>query len=147
MDTQRTYQQLQYKHHTSRLSTLTISITSPSPHLRSHLVSSGVTFVASVSSFLRARDFAMPESQDNTRTSDSTSPPVPSAATTQAEMAQAFRDLARGEQQAAAIEANLASIESKLDALLASIEAGGSVKVEGVDEDEVSKKEQSPRNK
>ncbi|GAP83432.2 hypothetical protein SAMD00023353_0202110 [Rosellinia necatrix] len=38
-------------------------------------------------------------------------------------MAQAFRDLARGEQQAAAIEANLANLESKLDALLASIDA------------------------
>ncbi|TGJ80628.1 hypothetical protein E0Z10_g8124 [Xylaria hypoxylon] len=52
----------------------------------------------------------------------------------------------RGEQQAAAIEANLASIESKLDALLASVEAGaGAVKVDGIEDD--SKKEQPPQEK
>ncbi|KAI0381921.1 hypothetical protein F5Y04DRAFT_53852 [Hypomontagnella monticulosa] len=51
-----------------------------------------------------------------------------SVASTQAEMAQAFKDLARGEQQAAALEASLTSLESKLDALLASVEgsSGGS---------------------
>ncbi|KAI1640440.1 hypothetical protein F4809DRAFT_590164 [Biscogniauxia mediterranea] len=43
---------------------------------------------------------------------------------TQAELAQAFKDLARGEQQAAALEANLANLENRLDALLASIEGG-----------------------
>ncbi|GAW19931.1 hypothetical protein ANO14919_094240 [Xylariales sp. No.14919] len=94
--------------------------------------------------------------RDNRDGSDSTSPPdphqqethhshspSPSAATTQSEMIQAFRDLARGEQQAAAIEANLASIESKLDALLASVEAGaGAAKADGIEDD--SKKEQLP---
>ncbi|KAI0187443.1 hypothetical protein EV127DRAFT_483374 [Xylaria flabelliformis] len=88
----------------------------------------------------------MSQSQDtvqneNHSRSDSTAPPdchqqeephqVPSASTAQAEMAQAFRDLARGEQQAAAIEANLASLESKLDALLASIEATDPAEVNG----------------
>ncbi|KAK7988972.1 hypothetical protein PG989_009287 [Apiospora arundinis] len=41
------------------------------------------------------------------------------ASSSQAEMAQAFKDLARGEQQAAAMEANLSKLESKLDELLA----------------------------
>ena len=35
---------------------------------------------------------------------------------------QAYRDLARGEQAAAAMEANLTNLESKLDALLAAAE-------------------------
>ncbi len=53
----------------------------------------------------------------------------------------------RGEQQATAIEANLASIERKLDALLASIEAGaGATKVEGIEEED-SKKEKPPQEK
>ncbi|ROW01487.1 hypothetical protein VSDG_02262 [Cytospora chrysosperma] len=39
---------------------------------------------------------------------------------TEQELSQAFRDLARGEQTAAALEANLTSLESKLDELLAS---------------------------
>ncbi|KAI0817694.1 hypothetical protein GGR55DRAFT_33005 [Xylaria sp. FL0064] len=87
----------------------------------------------------------MSHSQNDTHGSDSTSRPAPSAATAQAEMAQAFRDLARGEQQAAAIEANLASIESKLDALLASIEGGaGAVEVEEVDKDENPKTQPPP---
>ncbi|KAI1122394.1 hypothetical protein F5Y10DRAFT_76165 [Nemania abortiva] len=99
----------------------------------------------------------MSQSQQNNSTrSHSTSPldrheheathEQPSAST-RAEMAQAFKDLARGEQQAAAIEANLASLESKLDALLASIEAGdGAVKVDG-NEDKKSEKEQIPEEK
>ncbi|KAI0117397.1 hypothetical protein F4814DRAFT_286036 [Daldinia grandis] len=47
-----------------------------------------------------------------------------SPASTQAEMIKAFQDLARGEQQAAALEASLTSLEIKLDALLGSIEGG-----------------------
>ncbi|KAI1468758.1 uncharacterized protein F4812DRAFT_458286 [Daldinia caldariorum] len=39
-------------------------------------------------------------------------------------MAKAFQDLARGEQQAAALEASLTSLESKLNVLLASFEGG-----------------------
>ncbi|KAI0428799.1 hypothetical protein F5Y09DRAFT_276799 [Xylaria sp. FL1042] len=90
----------------------------------------------------------MSQSHNTTNGSDSTPHPVPSAATTQAKMAQAFRDLARCEQQAAAIEANLASIESKLDALLASIEGGvGTVEAEGVDKDENSKTQPPPQQK
>ncbi|KAI1310469.1 hypothetical protein F5Y03DRAFT_392405 [Xylaria venustula] len=93
----------------------------------------------------------MSQSQDNTHGSRSTSTPV-SAATTQAEMAQAFRDLARGEQQAAAIEANLANIESKLDALLASIEGGAGeadeAEVEKIDKDSQKlNKERPPQQK
>lgn len=38
------------------------------------------------------------------------------------DLAQAYRDLARGEQAAAAMEANLTNLESKLDALLAAAE-------------------------
>ncbi|KAI0515284.1 hypothetical protein F5B22DRAFT_607877 [Xylaria bambusicola] len=72
---------------------------------------------------------------------------LPSAAATQAEMAQAFRDLARGEQQASILEANLASIESKLDALLASIETGADTgKIQGV-EDKSSEEDQSSQKK
>ncbi|KAI0911841.1 hypothetical protein F4823DRAFT_560596 [Ustulina deusta] len=88
----------------------------------------------------------MSQSPNSTNGPNSTAHP-PSTATTQAEMAQAFRDLARGEQQATAIEANLASIERKLDALLASIEAGaGATKVEGIEEED-SKKEKPPQEK
>ncbi|KAI0394056.1 hypothetical protein F5Y17DRAFT_279343 [Xylariaceae sp. FL0594] len=49
---------------------------------------------------------------------------VPGVATSkaQAEMSQAFKDLARGEQQAAALEANLTRLESRLDAILAALE-------------------------
>ncbi|KAI0102934.1 hypothetical protein GGR51DRAFT_525925 [Nemania sp. FL0031] len=103
----------------------------------------------------------MSQSQNNdsssTRSHSTTSPPDPhaheaahelSSASTRAEMAQAFKDLARGEQQAAAIEANLASLESKLDALLASIEAGDDgVKVDGAEEDTKSQKEKPHEDK
>ncbi|KAI0401254.1 hypothetical protein F4802DRAFT_436574 [Xylaria palmicola] len=93
--------------------------------------------------------------QDNIDGPDSTSPPdphqqahqVPSSLTAQAEMAQAFKDLARGEQQAAAIEANLASLESKLDALLASIEAGADLVNGDGTADRNSKTEHSPEHK
>ncbi|KAI0553790.1 hypothetical protein F4679DRAFT_580506 [Xylaria curta] len=105
----------------------------------------------------QSRDSAQDTVQnENHSRSDSTAPPdchqqeahqVPSASTAQAEMAQAFRDLARGEQQAAAIEANLSSLESKLDALLASIEAAEPAEMNGnTDEnpqkDRVSKEKQ-----
>ncbi|KAI0135963.1 hypothetical protein F4776DRAFT_663812 [Hypoxylon sp. NC0597] len=46
-----------------------------------------------------------------------------SAASTEAEIAKAFTDLLRGEEQATALEASLTTLESKLDALLASMEA------------------------
>ncbi|KAI0452752.1 hypothetical protein F5B21DRAFT_482152 [Xylaria acuta] len=100
----------------------------------------------------------MSQSQDTTAQnkshdrSDSTSPrdphqqeahQVPSALTAQAEMAQAFKDLARGEQQAAAIEANLARLESKLDALLASIEVADPTEANG-NTDADTQKDQPP---
>ncbi|KAK7923939.1 hypothetical protein PG985_005993 [Apiospora marii] len=56
----------------------------------------------------------------NTGPSDGSAPVV--ASSSQAEMAQAFKDLARGEQQAAAMEANLTKLEDKLDELLAQFE-------------------------
>jgi hypothetical protein len=40
-----------------------------------------------------------------------------------ADLAQAYKDLLRGEQAATALEANLTNLESKLDALLAAFEA------------------------
>ncbi|KAL6868464.1 hypothetical protein J3F83DRAFT_737207 [Trichoderma novae-zelandiae] len=49
----------------------------------------------------------------------------------EADLAQTLRDLARGEQAAAAMEANLTTLESKLDTLLAafdSLEDGGGAK-------------------
>lgn len=46
-------------------------------------------------------------------------------------MAQALRDLARGEQTASALEANLTALESKLDELLASFEASVDEEMEG----------------
>ncbi|KAI1341562.1 hypothetical protein F5Y15DRAFT_376481 [Xylariaceae sp. FL0016] len=71
-------------------------------------------------------------SRNTKSTSDTEVPPeappeAPSASSTQstqAELAQAFKDLARGEQQAAVIEANLTALEDKLDALLAAVEGG-----------------------
>ncbi|KAJ4170400.1 hypothetical protein NW754_006538 [Fusarium falciforme] len=46
-----------------------------------------------------------------------------SKASGDADLAQAYRDLARGEQTATALEANLSNLESKLDAILAALEA------------------------
>ncbi|EWZ98009.1 hypothetical protein BFJ63_vAg1755 [Fusarium oxysporum f. sp. narcissi] len=40
-----------------------------------------------------------------------------------ADLAQAYRDLARGEQAATALENNLSNLESRLDAILAALEA------------------------
>ncbi|KAF4123581.1 hypothetical protein GMORB2_6282 [Geosmithia morbida] len=40
-----------------------------------------------------------------------------------ADLAQAYRDLARGEQTAAALESNLSNLENKLDAMLAALES------------------------
>ncbi|KAI1178712.1 hypothetical protein F4777DRAFT_58829 [Nemania sp. FL0916] len=90
----------------------------------------------------------MSQSQNNGSRLNSGSPPNPdqqraeeaSSASTEAQMAQAFRDLARGEQQAAAIEAHLASFESKLDALLASIEAGSDAAKVDAEENKTSNK-------
>ncbi|KAI1369236.1 hypothetical protein F5Y08DRAFT_148313 [Xylaria arbuscula] len=101
-------------------------------------------------------DQAKPNNTNGTNGADSTSTPdpnkqdahhLPSAAATQAEMAQAFRDLARGEQHASILEANLTSIESKLDALLASIEAGASASTIHEKGDESSEKDQSHQQK
>ncbi|RYP76197.1 hypothetical protein DL771_002021 [Monosporascus sp. 5C6A] len=74
-------------------------------------------------------------SQSNHNNPSSSSPQEPRGQTTngssnapaavrspQSEMAQAFKDLARGEQHATALEANLTNLENRLDALLASIE-------------------------
>ncbi|KAK7752454.1 hypothetical protein SLS62_005607 [Diatrype stigma] len=62
-------------------------------------------------------------------------------ASSQAEMAQAFKDLAKGEQHAAALEANLTNLESKLDALLASIEGGAALLDQGQDGSPASDKD------
>ncbi|RFU73779.1 hypothetical protein TARUN_8480 [Trichoderma arundinaceum] len=51
----------------------------------------------------------------------STKPDQPDAVP-EVDLAQALRDLARGEQAATAMEANLTNLESKLDALLAAFE-------------------------
>ncbi|KAI1810100.1 hypothetical protein GGS20DRAFT_569026 [Poronia punctata] len=81
---------------------------------------------------------------------DAPAPSSVSAAKTQTELAQAFSDLARGEKQASALEANLASLETKLDALLAAFEAsvedvapGG--KEEGGGEKEAEEIQRQPR--
>ncbi|KAI9745490.1 MAG: hypothetical protein M1818_001024 [Claussenomyces sp. TS43310] len=47
-----------------------------------------------------------------------------------ADVAQAFKDLARGEQTALALESKMSKLEKKLDDLLASVEAGNMPKVE-----------------
>ncbi|KAK8056055.1 hypothetical protein PG993_001282 [Apiospora rasikravindrae] len=61
--------------------------------------------------------------RDTNKNAGSTDGSAPMAASSsQAEMAQAFKDLARGEQQAAAMEANLTKLENKLDELLAQYE-------------------------
>ncbi|KAK7431065.1 hypothetical protein QQZ08_002346 [Neonectria magnoliae] len=45
------------------------------------------------------------------------------ASSSDADLTQAYRDLARGEQTAAALEANLSNIEIKLDDILNALEA------------------------
>jgi len=45
-----------------------------------------------------------------------------------AEFAQAFKDLAKGERTASALESHLTSLESKIDALLASVDKQGNDK-------------------
>ncbi|RYP59890.1 hypothetical protein DL769_008355 [Monosporascus sp. CRB-8-3] len=59
----------------------------------------------------------------------------------QSEMAQAFKDLARGEQHATALEANLTNLENRLDALLASIEGRAAQLDEGQGEGPVPDKD------
>ncbi|CEI39205.1 hypothetical protein FVEN_g10506 [Fusarium venenatum] len=44
-----------------------------------------------------------------------------------ADLAQAYRDLARGEQAATNLENNLTNLESRLDAILAALEANGNL--------------------
>ncbi|KAI1331592.1 hypothetical protein F5Y16DRAFT_271820 [Xylariaceae sp. FL0255] len=91
--------------------------------------------------------------RDTTDPDDGASTPGASSISTQAEMAQAFKDLARGEQQATAIEAHLTSLESKLDALLASFEAenpestGADTETRSMMDSEKKEKEEAPENK
>ncbi|KAK7421937.1 hypothetical protein QQX98_001931 [Neonectria punicea] len=49
--------------------------------------------------------------------------PATAASSSDADLAQAYRDLVRGEQTAAALEANLSNIETKLDDILNALEA------------------------
>ncbi|KAM0819593.1 putative EKC/KEOPS complex subunit GON7 [Seiridium cardinale] len=62
-------------------------------------------------------------SQDDKPSDRPTGPTTSAGPSSEAELAQAFRELSRGEQQAAAMEANLTKLEDKLDALLAQFEA------------------------
>ncbi|OAA43234.1 hypothetical protein NOR_04601 [Metarhizium rileyi] len=55
------------------------------------------------------------------------------------DLAQAYRDLAKGEQTATALEANLANLESKLDAMLAVLEEKASAEGESQQTSEKSK--------
>ncbi|KAH7266963.1 uncharacterized protein BKA55DRAFT_553892 [Fusarium redolens] len=52
-----------------------------------------------------------------------TKPSASGSSSGDADLAQAYRDLARGEQAATALENNLSSLESRLDAILAALEA------------------------
>ncbi|KAG5747271.1 hypothetical protein H9Q69_005190 [Fusarium xylarioides] len=52
-----------------------------------------------------------------------TEPSASGSSSGDADMAQAYRDLARGEQAATALENNLSTLESRLDAILAALEA------------------------
>ncbi|CVK93149.1 uncharacterized protein FPRO_04486 [Fusarium proliferatum ET1] len=52
-----------------------------------------------------------------------TEPSASGSSSGDADMAQAYRDLARGEQAATALENNLSNLESRLDAILAALEA------------------------
>ncbi|KFH47950.1 hypothetical protein ACRE_011610 [Hapsidospora chrysogenum ATCC 11550] len=53
------------------------------------------------------------------------------------DLAQAYRELAKGEQAASAMEANLTNLEKKLDAMLSAFEAA----TKNVDGDDVTEKE------
>jgi hypothetical protein len=53
---------------------------------------------------------------------ESSKPAAAAADDNAADLAQAYKDLVRGEQAAAALESNLTNLESKLDALLAAFE-------------------------
>ncbi|RYO74799.1 hypothetical protein DL764_010682 [Monosporascus ibericus] len=101
----------------------------------------------------RLAEFAM--SQSNHNNPSSSSPQEPWGQTTngssndpaavrppQSEMAQAFNDLARGEQHATALEANLTNLENRLDALLASIEGRPAQLDQGHGEGPVSDKDE-----
>ncbi|KAI1109048.1 hypothetical protein F5Y14DRAFT_434018, partial [Nemania sp. NC0429] len=96
----------------------------------------------------------MSPSQNSDSRPDSTSPSDPPqqdarthevpSASAEAHMAIAFKELARGEQQATAIEANLARLESKLDALLASFEAGDDAIQPDGEENSANKRQPPP---
>ncbi|CAI6054917.1 unnamed protein product [Clonostachys chloroleuca] len=65
------------------------------------------------------------------------------------DLAQAYRELLRGEQAATALEANLSNLESKLDALLAAYEPAETTEEGGKDSDsgEASKKTSEKKEK
>ncbi|KAI2636011.1 hypothetical protein GGS21DRAFT_60406 [Xylaria nigripes] len=72
---------------------------------------------------------------------------LPGASMTQAEMAKAFSDLARGEQQATTLEANLTKLESRLEELLASIEGGAATTTTPDSTSREKKEEPAPEKK
>lgn len=59
-------------------------------------------------------------------------------------MAQAYKELTRGEQTASALEANLTNLESKLDAILAALENTDKPETAGLTEQ--ANVENSPKN-
>ncbi|KAK4034095.1 hypothetical protein C8A01DRAFT_39431 [Parachaetomium inaequale] len=65
--------------------------------------------------------------------------PSPSSSSVGDNLAQALRDLARGEQTASTLEANLTSLESKLDEILASFGVSAE-DLDALDEQEEKKK-------
>ncbi|KAI1767557.1 hypothetical protein GGR53DRAFT_99288 [Hypoxylon sp. FL1150] len=91
----------------------------------------------------------MPQSPSDKDTSMSNSQEpngdAASATSTQAALAQAYKDIAMGEQHATALEASLTSLEGKLDALLASIEGGPAMSA--ASQNKSNKKQQEPQAK
>lgn len=62
-------------------------------------------------------------STTTSNTSPSTAPPAATSTNPAENIAQAYKELTRGEQAATALEANLAKLESRLDELLAGLGA------------------------
>ncbi|KAK4105494.1 hypothetical protein N658DRAFT_503627 [Parathielavia hyrcaniae] len=89
---------------------------------------------------------AEPRSNGSDEKSSSEEPPapLPSSSSVGDHLAQALRDLARGEQTASTLEANLSNLESKLDEILASL-GPSSQDADGPDEENGQQQQQKKK--
>ncbi|RYP92773.1 hypothetical protein DL770_001162 [Monosporascus sp. CRB-9-2] len=90
---------------------------------------------------------SLPPQETWGQTTNGSSNDAAAVRSSQSEMAQAFKDLARGEQHATALEANLTNLENRLDALLASIEGRAAHLDQGQGEGPVPDKDEANEKK